>query len=103
MIEDIADEIYKELYPDKFGIDPILIASIISLIIQVIRLIYDYNHKQLEQDVKGVGLFRGIYLRYKFATLLDLKGIRCSDFYSAFFKVLKNQNVAHWKQILEVK
>jgi hypothetical protein len=57
---------------DNVAIDPILIATIISIIVQIIKLIYDYkNPKLLLDDIKNPGIMRRIYLVFKVNQILS--------------------------------
>jgi len=92
---ELAQRIYQKNNPDSFGIDPLILATIVSIIIQIIRLIYDYNHpKQLYDDVNKPGLFRGVWLRYRIGFIIFQSGsnLECGKFLEAFRTCLKGKS-----------
>jgi hypothetical protein len=98
---DVAYSIHNELNPN-FAIDPMLIATIISIIVQIIKLIYDYkNPKQLLDDVENPGIIRSIYLSYKINQILGpYKQIGTMKFLSAIRSVLRNKSVSDIQNLM---
>lgn len=94
--EALAYYMQKELGGDSYSVDPILIASIISIIVQIIKLIYDYkNPQQLLDDVKKPGIIRRIYLHYKISQILSANksDIGTFKFMEAARTVLENKSI----------
>jgi len=103
--ETLARSINRELNPPNvFTLDPILIASIISIIIQIIKLIYDYkNPKQMLDDVQNPGIMRRIYLSYKISKILATQnsGIGTFTFLQAARKSLSNKTVLEIQDLMD--
>lgn len=100
---ELAQRIYQKTNPDSFGIDPLVLSTIISIIIQIIRLIYDYNNsKQLLDDVQNPGIMRSWWLRYRIGLILWQKGYDkgCADFINGLRDSLKGVNEQQLLQLM---
>jgi len=101
---ELAQKIYQKTNPDTFGIDPLIIATIISIIIQIIRLIYDYNHpKQLYDDIQNPGIIRSMWLRYRIGLILWQQGYNkgCAEFINGLRDSLKGVNEQQLSQLMK--
>lgn len=100
---ELAQNIYQKMNPNTFGIDPVLIASIVSIIIQIIKLIYEYKHpEKLYNDVNNIGFLRNLWLKYKITYIIfQSRGdIECGQFLEAFRTCLKGKTIQQLQQLI---